>query len=464
MHPHVDARKRAIEEAMKIDGWLTAREAGVLFDLAESSAGPIVEIGSFRGRSTVALALGSMAGTGETVNAIDSFVGAKPDDRPTNKGVPVLSSTCSESILRENLVSAGVNGTVRILPMTSAQAVKMIPEKIGVLFIDGGHDYPSVNEDMNLYLPRLMTGGRLMVHDVLETDMGVVRAVDEHLLAHPERWTLRGRVDSAILAESGQSVRRRVALGFPGPTLCFGAAKGIMQASLGAHEVVLLNSGTGWDDFNTVWTNALNLFEKGEVTHFAMLHSDIIPDPGWLDILINEMERIHADLVSAVSPIKDVRGLTSCGIGDLSDTWLPYRRFTMREIVEYPETFCITDTLYPDKFLLHNTACWTCDLRNPIFFETDKSGCLKCFFNFPRRAFRGPDGLWTTACESEDWFFSRQIYMLGAKTFITRKVRLYHKGSTDFPNDRPWGTYEHGDEDTRARWDKKPAQPITERT
>ena len=55
----------AIAAAMKIDGWLTEREARLLYDLAKSATGPIIEIGSWRGRSTTVLGHGSMAGAGQ---------------------------------------------------------------------------------------------------------------------------------------------------------------------------------------------------------------------------------------------------------------------------------------------------------------------------------------------------------------------------------------------------------------
>jgi hypothetical protein len=225
-----------------------------------------------------------------------------------------------------------------------------------------------------------------------------------------------------------------------------------MSASLGAHEVTPRNSGNGFDDFNFVWADALNAFEHGEATHFAMLHADVTPDAGWLDVLLSELDRLDADLVSAIIPIKDRRGLTTCGVGDPCDRWNPFRRFTMREVMDMPETFGISDTPHPDKYLLHNTGCWACDLRKPLFFETDEGDCLKAFFNFPTRVFRGAKGVFEVGRESEDWFFSRKIHDLGAKTFATRKVRLLHRGAAEFPNSEPWGTWRNGDEGTREKW------------
>src|SRR5215471_7104271 len=44
--------------------------------------------------------------------------------------------------------------------------------------------------------------------------------------------------------------------------------------------------------------------------YFAMLHSDIEPQPGWLDILYEEMQAMEADVISAVVPIKNDQGTT----------------------------------------------------------------------------------------------------------------------------------------------------------
>jgi hypothetical protein len=230
--------------------------------------------------------------------------------------------------------------------------------------------------------------------------------------------------------------------------------QGVFTASLQRHDVFITNAGTGWDDFNSVWCDALNAAERGEITHFAMLHSDISPDAGWLDVLLDELDRLDADLVSVPSPIKDVRGLTSSGIGNPDNRWSPLRRFTVRELERFPETFDAGDVGYAGLPLLHNTGCWACDLRRPSFFQED-DGNLVAFFDFPRRVYRAENGSWVNACESEDWYFSRMLHNLGASTFITRKVKLCHRGVMDFPNHGNWGTYLAGDENTKALWRKE---------
>lgn len=204
-----------------------------------------------------------------------------------------------------------------------------------------------------------------------------------------------------------------------------------------------------------LWTEAHNAYERGEVTHFAMLHGDITPDQNtyWLDVLLEELDTRNASLVSVVSPIKDNRGLTSTGIADLNDPWRPYRRFTLREVLSrLPATFNAEMAGYPDRPLLHNTGLWCCDLRREVFRRSINNE-LDLYFKFPTRAVRGTDGAWAHQRESEDWLFSRELWCRGIRdTYVTSRVRLTHHGKMDFATFQAWGQFEDGDENTADKW------------
>src|SRR5439155_4201038 len=62
-----------------VPGWLSDEEATALYELAKACTGRgvIVEIGSFKGRSTICLGLGSQAGRGVPIYAIDPGHGWK---------------------------------------------------------------------------------------------------------------------------------------------------------------------------------------------------------------------------------------------------------------------------------------------------------------------------------------------------------------------------------------------------
>lgn len=437
------SKSDALRDVSTIDGWLSDAEAEALYDFARVAQGPIVEIGSCYGRSTAALARGSMDGNRHPVYAVDSFVGVQPANQ-------VVSSP---ELLRSNLDRVGVNGLVEILAKPSQEAVGEVPSSIDLLFIDGAHDCESVRRDIGLYAPKVRVGGKVVCHDATPRDQGVLDALDATLTADARRWQPVCRVDSAVVYERRQETERfKVFLAMPGPNLKYCAAAGLMTASCGVHDVTPRNSGNGWDDMNVLWVEALNAAQRGEITHFAMLHSDIHPSIGWVDTLASEMVRHGADLISTVVALKDPRGLSSTGVGNPDDPWNAFRRFTMRELHEMPETFSIADTPHPERYLLHNTGCWLADLRNPAWRTVDDSGFLLATFSFPVAAQIMPDGTVEHRRESEDWYFSRKIAGLPLKTFATRKVVTSHFGDTPYVNNRPWGDYLFGDEATRANW------------
>jgi hypothetical protein len=259
-----------------------------------------------------------------------------------------------------------------------------------------------------------------------------------------------------------ESKKHEIYLAVPGRNFCWGTVTGVLGCTR-QHCAHPYNGGGGFScvvDFNVLWTAALNQARKGEVTHFAMLHGDIYPstDQCWLDILLEEMDARGAALVSAHSPIKDDRGLTSVGIYDPQDPWRPFRRFTIQEVLErLPETWDAAAAGYPDKGVLHNTAMWVADLRLPHWFEKDASGRLKFHFAFPEEIVQDQDGSYVRQQESEDWYFSRRLWEAGIKnTWITRRVKFEHEGPSRWPNDKVFGRYRDGDEDTRDKW--RPAQ------
>ena len=223
-------------------------------------------------------------------------------------------------------------------------------------------------------------------------------------------------------------------------------------------------SGNSWDNFNALWAMALNRHEEDpSMTHFAMLHADVTPAPGWLDLLIEEMERRPCSLISAIVPLKDRRHVTSAGIGFRAHGWQgALRRMTVAEMLarkwtmgvedrHFGETFDAADLGYPDFPLLHNNGCWCADLRDPRFYATDVDGALQAAFHFPKRIVRDSlRGKWIVQGESEDWWFSRQVWKLGIPTALTSRVRLSHDGGERFENSVP-GTHQ-ADEETRCYW------------
>lgn len=183
-------------------------------------------------------------------------------------------------------------------------------------------------------------------------------------------------------------------------------------------------------NFNMLWTSALNIVHRGgQLDYFAMLHDDIGPAPGWLDVLIEELEANNLDVLGVAVPIKDHKGLTSLAI-DGNDTWKPKCRLTLHEMMELPETFTSEEV---GGNLLLNTGCWVCRF-NPEWVR-------KVHFTINDRiVFNRATNQYESQVEPEDWYFSRLCHELGLRIGATRKVRLMHRGETDFNNFSDWGT------------------------
>ena len=183
--------------------------------------------------------------------------------------------------------------------------------------------------------------------------------------------------------------------------------------------------------FNRLWCAALNGRGDKALTHFAMHHADIQAPPGWLDVLLAEMDRAGADVMAAIVPIKDGRGLTTTGVQDPRTGRI--RRFTVREVLNFPATFDGAATGYHDEWLMINTGLWVCDFTQPWV----EDAC----FHIRDAIHKGDDGIFRARALSEDWSFSAWCAERGLKVFATRKVPVVHHGRAAFRNNEPWGDW-----------------------
>lgn len=185
--------------------------------------------------------------------------------------------------------------------------------------------------------------------------------------------------------------------------------------------------------FNMAWADALNARQKYGVTHWAMLHDDVCPEPGWLDLMLDELNASGADILSAAVPIKDGRGLTSTALDGAAGPWV-VRRVTMTELYGLPETFAAEDVPWRESgaCLLANTGLWVCRFDAPWVERV-------CFRQQDRVVFT-ESGEAVAQTNPEDWDFSRQAAALGLTVKVTRKVPLYHERE-EWHNRGPWGEH-----------------------
>jgi len=241
------------------------------------------------------------------------------------------------------------------------------------------------------------------------------------------------------------------------------------------HRIPSCNSGP---NFNNCLIYALNACEEDKYDVHAQMHTDLAVveqcekcadcrgegclECGyagervykrWADILYEEMTAAGADFISTPMAIKNCNLVTSCGIGNPENRWNPWRRFCANEFKNFPDTFTAADAGYPDKYLLHNHALCMFNMKSPIWWKTDASGCIRAMFNFEERIARDPHTKkWVRYQDSEDWSFSRRLWELGAKTVITSKIKTLHHGSLSFENVSDNGLWQDGDEGTASQW------------
>src|SRR5207253_204180 len=125
------------------------------------TAGAIVEIGSFKGRSTVGLAyVAQRYGLGSVV-AID------PHTSPSTTDPDLGTDQSSYDEFQENLRRAGVADVVDCRRAFSHEVARDWTRPIRLLWIDGDHVYEAVKRDLALFRPHLAPGAIVAMHDVL---------------------------------------------------------------------------------------------------------------------------------------------------------------------------------------------------------------------------------------------------------------------------------------------------------
>jgi predicted O-methyltransferase YrrM len=175
-----------------VEGWLSEGQARRLWHAGRevTPPGQIVEIGSFRGRSTIVLS--RAAAEGIQVVAIDPHAGG---DRGPQEIEPEAERGNSDNeVFRANLERAGVDGRVRHVRRMSDEAHGDVEGPIDLLYVDGAHRYGPARDDIAAWGARVPLGGTLLVHDAYNA-IGVMLA-QLRLLFFSGRWRYVGRTRS----------------------------------------------------------------------------------------------------------------------------------------------------------------------------------------------------------------------------------------------------------------------------
>jgi predicted O-methyltransferase YrrM len=171
-------RDAAWQHVKDTPGYLSENEARFLM-LAAACApvpGTIVEIGSFKGRSTVALAsVAKHYGLGR-VHAVD------PHTAPSSTDPSLHGKATSFDDFLANVARAGVADAVTPHRMYSRDFAPTFAEPIRLLWIDGDHTEAGARADLEMFRPHLVPGAIVAMHDVLGTWYGSLKVFCDDVL------------------------------------------------------------------------------------------------------------------------------------------------------------------------------------------------------------------------------------------------------------------------------------------
>jgi len=157
-----------------VRGFLASEEAEALYRaaLAGSRLAPVLEIGSYCGKSTLVLAAACRI-TGSLVYAVDHHRGSEEHQPGELFHDPELVDALtgqfdSFAAFRHNLELAGLTPWVAPIVQRAECLAPHWRTPLGMLFIDGGHSLDAALADYRGWAGHLLAGGTLAIHDVHE--------------------------------------------------------------------------------------------------------------------------------------------------------------------------------------------------------------------------------------------------------------------------------------------------------
>ena len=170
------------------------REGALLYNLARKlpPGGCIVEIGSWKGRSTIWLGQGALE-SGNIVYAIDPHTGTSSHE--------LTGEEDTFEAFISNIKRAGLDKVVRPLRMTSKEACrgKLVKEKINMVFIDGEHQYEDVVIDYYYWGHYLPEDSIVAFHDTIGY-IGPRTVVEATIFDVYSSWRLLGICGQIVAA------------------------------------------------------------------------------------------------------------------------------------------------------------------------------------------------------------------------------------------------------------------------
>lgn len=168
MEPALLAAARAAVGFMPDDEGLALHEVA----LEAATVGPLLEIGSYCGKSTIYLGAAARA-AGSVVFAVDHHHGSEEnqpgwvhhDERLVD---PVTGRVDTLGSFRRTIAHAGLEEVVIAVVGSSVTVAAHWETELGLCLIDGGHALDAVTADYLAWRDHVAPGGFLAFHDVFE--------------------------------------------------------------------------------------------------------------------------------------------------------------------------------------------------------------------------------------------------------------------------------------------------------
>lgn len=187
-----------------VTGYLHVEEGCALCAMAAGGTGEgeVVEIGSYRGRSTCFLAFGLQLRGSGIVHAVDHFRGSPEhqEGKPCEDFYVVRDGSLLP-IFTANLKRNKLDTYVKPIVSSSSDAAQQWSgSPIRLLFIDGDHSYEGTQADFNAWEQFIPQGGFVAFHDVSDDWPGVKRFFEE-ITSPGTGWQTRLVVGSLCVVE-----------------------------------------------------------------------------------------------------------------------------------------------------------------------------------------------------------------------------------------------------------------------
>jgi MMP 1-O-methyltransferase len=163
-----------LEHARRALGFMPEDEGLALHDAgrAAASSGPLLEIGTYCGKSAVYLGAAAREG-GTVLYTVDHHRGSEEnqagwewhDERLVDARTGRMDTL---PFFRRTIEDAGLEDVVIAVIGASTTVASHWDTGLGMLFIDGGHAFEVALADYESWSPHVVPGGRLVFHDVFE--------------------------------------------------------------------------------------------------------------------------------------------------------------------------------------------------------------------------------------------------------------------------------------------------------